>query len=151
MHNVVILRMRTGWSASTECLTSSECAADPGMLLKSPATSIGMSALAAIFSSPLTSVCTWQTRGQRNCPSAHLQIQAMSAVLLTQMAGTVTTQLSAAYLPQLHVVQLWVGVDVRVGDADQGPAAAAAAALGLRRLQRLQHSNQRHIVLHTVG
>jgi hypothetical protein len=52
------LRRRTGCAGSTTRLTSSECAALPGGLLKSPATSIGMSALAAIFSRPLSSVCT---------------------------------------------------------------------------------------------
>lgn len=55
------------------------------------------------------------------------------------------------YLPQLDVIELRVGVDVRVGNADEGPpTAAAAAALRLRRLQRLQHRNQRHIVLRVV-
>lgn len=52
------LEVRTAWEASTLCFTSRECAAEPGMLLKSPVTTIGISALAAIFSRPLTSVCT---------------------------------------------------------------------------------------------
>ena len=48
----------TGLLGCTAPLTSMECAADPGVVLKSPATSMGMSAEAAIFSSPLSRVCT---------------------------------------------------------------------------------------------
>mmetsp|Transcript_13551 Transcript_13551/g.28993 ORF Transcript_13551/g.28993 Transcript_13551/m.28993 type:complete len:206 (-) Transcript_13551:1070-1687(-) len=48
-------------AASTLPLTSREWAGLPGMLLKSPATSMGMSALAAIFSSPLRRVWTCQS------------------------------------------------------------------------------------------
>mmetsp|Transcript_5146 Transcript_5146/g.16833 ORF Transcript_5146/g.16833 Transcript_5146/m.16833 type:complete len:219 (+) Transcript_5146:232-888(+) len=48
----------SGWPASTRPWDSRECGALPGVLLKSPATSMGMSADAAIFSSPLRRVCT---------------------------------------------------------------------------------------------
>ena len=51
-------RKHAGWLDGTERLTSSACAALPGVLLKSPATSMGMSALTAIFSRPFSSVCT---------------------------------------------------------------------------------------------
>ena len=53
-----VTEARAGWLEGTERLTSSACAALPGVLLKSPATSIGMSALTAIFSRPFSSVCT---------------------------------------------------------------------------------------------
>lgn len=39
-------------------LVSRLCGGEPGMELKSPATIMGMSALAAIFSRPFSSVCT---------------------------------------------------------------------------------------------
>lgn len=51
-------------------------------------------------------------------------------------------------LPQLDVVELWVGVDVGVGNADQLPP-ALRSRVRVGRVQRLQHHNQRHIVLHT--
>ena len=57
----------TRWWGSTLWLTSRECAALPGWLLKSPATSMGMSALAAIFSRPLSSVCTWAPQAGSKC------------------------------------------------------------------------------------
>ena len=49
----------TGWLGSTPRLSRRVCAAEPGTELKSPATSIGISALAAIFSSPFSSVFTY--------------------------------------------------------------------------------------------
>ena len=48
----------SGWLGSTLPDANRACGALPGTLLKSPATIMGMSALAAIFSRPLSSVCT---------------------------------------------------------------------------------------------
>jgi hypothetical protein len=57
-------RIPNGSVASSGCAPSTRpslrrlCAADPGTELKSPHTTIGISALAAIFSSPFSRVCT---------------------------------------------------------------------------------------------
>mmetsp|Transcript_22538 Transcript_22538/g.55691 ORF Transcript_22538/g.55691 Transcript_22538/m.55691 type:complete len:218 (+) Transcript_22538:270-923(+) len=48
----------SGCAASTRPLLSRLWAAEPGTELKSPHTTMGISALAAIFSRPLSSVCT---------------------------------------------------------------------------------------------
>ena len=49
-------------------------------------------------------------------------------------------------LPQLDVIELRVGMDVGVGHADE-LAAGISTALLQGRVQGLQHSDQRHIVL----
>ena len=72
---------RAGWPGSTARRMSRPCAAEPGVELKSPATSIGMSALAAIFSSPFSSVCTY-ARAQRT--------QAVTDTLGSRHAQTTT-------------------------------------------------------------
>eukprot|EP00955_Chlamydomonas_euryale_P051323 354857-Chlamydomonas_euryale.AAC.7 len=50
----------------------------------------------------------------------------------------------APHLPQLDVVELRVGMDVCICDADER---AACGSLGWSMLHGLQHRNQRHIVL----
>ena len=57
---------------------------------------------------------------------------------------------AAARLPELHVIELRVGVDVGVGDADE-LAAALRGRIRIGRIQRLQHHYQRHIVLSTAN
>ncbi len=49
-------------------------------------------------------------------------------------------------LPELDVVEFGVGVDVGVGDADE-LAAPLRGSVRVGRIQRLQHHNQRHVVL----
>lgn len=56
------------------------------------------------------------------------------------------TKTTATCLPQLDVIQLWVGMNVGIGHADElAPGVGSPLLDG--RVQRLQHSNQRHIVL----
>jgi len=51
------------------------------------------------------------------------------------------------YLPELDIIELWVCMDVGVGNADELPS---VGTLKLGRVQSLQHCYQRHIVLNTT-
>ncbi len=55
---------------------------------------------------------------------------------------------AVVYLPELHVIELWVCMDVGVGNADELPS---IGTFKLGRVQSLQHCYQRHIVLNTQG
>ena len=54
--------------------------------------------------------------------------------------------LTKPHLPQLDIIQLRIGVNVGVGHTDELPA-PASAGVGVAWVQRLQHSNQRNIIL----
>lgn len=54
---------------------------------------------------------------------------------------------AVVYLPELHVIELWVCMDVGVGNADELPS---VGTLELGRVQSLQHCYQCHIVLNTT-
>lgn len=55
------------------------------------------------------------------------------------------------HLPQLDVIELRVGMDVGVGNADELPSRGAVGGFDLDvGVQRFEHRNQRHIVLHTL-
>ena len=51
-----------------------------------------------------------------------------------------------SYLPELDIIELWVGMDVGVGNADELPP---VGSFQLRRVESLQHCDQSHIVLYT--
>ncbi len=54
---------------------------------------------------------------------------------------------AVVYLPELHIIELWVCMDVGVGNADELPS---VGTLKLGRVQSFQHCYQRHIVLNTT-
>jgi hypothetical protein len=54
---------------------------------------------------------------------------------------------AVVYLPELHVIELWVCMDVGVGNADELPS---IGTFKLGRVQSLQHCYQCHIVLNTT-
>ena len=55
---------------------------------------------------------------------------------------------AVVYLPELHVIELWVCMNVGVGNADELPS---VSTLKLGRVQSLQNCYQRHIVLNKTG
>eukprot|EP00959_Pyramimonas_sp_CCMP1952_P154076 3223294-Pyramimonas_sp.AAC.1 len=113
---------------------------------------MGMSAEAAIFSSPLSSVWTCGDNPVRDStplsettPQTSRRLHVV--VVVCQRRRSDSTMLAlCTHLPQLDVLQLGVGVDVRVRHAHQLPL-AHRRRVGVGALQRVQHHDQRHVVL----
>ena len=79
--------------------------------------------------------------------------QGMGMLAMHKSEPFFAKQRATSHLPQLHVVQLGVGVDVGVGHAHQLAAGAAAGAAAVCKgwLQGFQHRDQRHIVLQKLA
>ena len=66
-------------------------------------------------------------------------------ILITSLCMSMGVHRQGLHLPKLDIIQLWIGVNVGVGNADE---LFPVAALQQGRVQGLQDCNEGHIVLY---